>query len=267
MASSDPQHEQSGLDAFLGLLEGCAAARGGALGPLDPVKVRERLHEDDAQWFARGLSEGLLRVDERGYLFSRDPHQTTAWMVEGGAAAWPCWEYLPHAASYVELILGLGFPLTSVRFETPGREHGLDLDLAVVAGDGTVVIVGEAKKTSRELDLLLAAMAQHFAADPGTPVGVTGMAKAAWKLAYRLWATRAPWLWLVGPSDRRAFEVSYERHLTLTARPALPSPSALGVQTGPEFPLMRLAGNLHQSPQAEATDGPASQEMPHGGML
>jgi hypothetical protein len=228
------------LERFVHHLDSWAAARGGALASLDPAKVRDRLHESDAALFNRGMRDGLLRVDERGYLFSSDPHQATAWMVEGGAAAWPCWEYLPHAASYVELIVGLGFPETSVRFETPEREHGLDLDLAVVAADGKVLVVGEAKKTTRELDQLLAAMARHFVADPGRPVGVSGMAKAAWKLSYRLWVTRAPWLWLVGPSERRALSVTYQPSLVLTPCAALPTPETLGLATGDSHPLLRL---------------------------
>jgi hypothetical protein len=71
---------------------------------VDAVKVSQRLHEGDAAWFALGVKGGLLRIGAHAYLYTADPHQTTAWLVEGGAVAWPCWEYLPHAAAYVELI-------------------------------------------------------------------------------------------------------------------------------------------------------------------
>jgi len=60
------------------------------------------------------------------------------------------------------------------------------LDLAVVDGSGGVLIVGEAKKTSKELELLLVAMRKHFDTNPGPPVGVRGAPQASWKLAYRL---------------------------------------------------------------------------------
>lgn len=231
------------LDVFLARLPSFAEARGGRLADLDPRKVAERFHETDAALFNRGLRQGLLRIDSKGYLHSADPRQTTAWMVEGGDRAWPCWEYLPHGAAYVELITVLGFPVTTVRFETPGREHDLDLDLAVVHGDGLVSIVGEAKKTRRELDQLVAAMQQHLAAECGPPVGVSGMAKAAWKLTHRLWATRADWLWLVGPSERRTFAVAYGDSITLSARPSLPTPAAIGLGIGPaEHPAIALPG-------------------------
>jgi hypothetical protein len=87
------------LDGYLQLLVRCASARGGSLAPLDAVKVSQRLHEGDAAWFALGVKGGLLRIGAHAYLYTADPHQTTAWLVEGGAVAWPCWEYLPHAAA------------------------------------------------------------------------------------------------------------------------------------------------------------------------
>jgi hypothetical protein len=81
---------------------------------------------------------------------------------------------------------------------------------------------------------LLKDMTMHFDADPGYPTGVRGQPQAAWKLAYRLWATRAPWLWLFGPSDRRAYRVTYEQTLELTPIPHLPTPSDLGLTYGPK---------------------------------
>lgn len=195
--------------------------------------MSQRLHEGDAAWFALGVKGGLLRIGAHAYLYTADPHQTTAWLVEGGAVAWPCWEYLPHAAAYVELIRAHGFPVNCVLFETPGREHNLDLDLAVVDASGSVQILGEAKKTAKELDTLLAGMTKHFSRNPGPPVGVRGARQAEWKLAYRLWVTRAPWLWLVGPSDRRRFRVSYDGELKLARVKDLPAPAEIGLAEDP----------------------------------
>lgn len=209
---------------YVALLGQLARNRGRRLGPPDPVKLSRRFTEADAALFAAGLDAGLLRIDEKGYLRTKDLRQTTAWLVEG-TPCWPCWEYLPHGAAYVELIVRHGFPSWSVRFETPGTEHGLDADLAVVAADGRVRIMGEAKKESRELDRLLEQLLGFVEQDPGPPRHGDPR-KAAWKLAHRLWLTRAPWLWLVGPDDRRAFAVSYEP-MRIDPRGSLPMPQEL----------------------------------------
>jgi hypothetical protein len=225
------------IAGYLELLTGLAEAKGRTLGPLEDGKVARRLTAHDAELFASGVDLGHLRIDDRGYLLTRDPHQTTAWLVEGNPC-WPCWEYLPHAAAYVELIERHGFPIPAVRFETPGVEHGIDADLAIVDANGSVVVLGEAKKESRELDRLLEQLPAYAAADPGPPT-TREPRRAVRKLAHRLWRTRAPWLWLVGPADRRAFEVSYGP-LTLRGQPSLPNPDdlALGVFDG--HPRIRL---------------------------
>lgn len=212
---------EASITGYLELLSELAEAKGRELGTIHPDKAALRLTDHDAGLFAHGVDRGLLRIDGRGYLLTRDPHQATAWLVEGNPC-WPCWEYLPHAAAYVELIERHGFPIPSVRFETPEAEHSIDADLAIVDPKGRVVVLGEAKKESRELDRLLEQLPTFAALDPGPP-GTREPLRAVCKLAHRLWRTRAPWLWLVGPADRRAFEVSYEP-LTLQARPALPSP-------------------------------------------
>ena len=230
---------EASVDGYLELLAELARAKGRELGPLDPGKAVLRLTDRDAELFALGLARGLLRIDGRGYLLTRDPHQATAWLVQGNPC-WPCWEYLPHAAAYVELIEHHGWPVSAVRFETPGEEHGIDADLAVVDAQGGVLVLGEAKKESRELDRLLEQLPRFAATDPGPPATRDPL-RAVQKLAHRLWRTRAPWLWLVGPADRRAFEVSYEP-LALQSRPSLPSPAQLGVGAFGGHPRMRLPG-------------------------
>jgi hypothetical protein len=67
---------------YLDLLAKLAEAKSRAFGALDPGRAARRLTEHDAQLFARGLDRGLLRIDERGYLVTQDPHQATAWLVE-----------------------------------------------------------------------------------------------------------------------------------------------------------------------------------------
>jgi hypothetical protein len=228
---------EANIAGYLRLLAGLAEAKGRALGPLDAKKVALRLTDHDARLFASGLAEGHLRVDERGYLVTRDPYQATAWLVEGNPC-WPCWEYLPHAASYVELIAQHDFPVGSVRFETPGSEYGIDADLAVVDDQGRVVVLGEAKKESRDLDYLLDQLPTYAADDPGPPT-TREPKRAVRKLAHRLWLTRAPWLWLIGPADRRVFEVSFEP-MVLRRRAALPTAEDLKLGTFDGHPRIRL---------------------------
>lgn len=249
------------VDRYIQLLEDTARSLGRNVKPLRPGQVAARFTEDDAALFEIGLNEGLLRIDGRGYLHSLDPHQTTAWLVEGNPA-WPCWEYLPHAAAYVELITRRGFPLESVRFETPGHEHGLDADLAIVSPQGQVLVLGEAKKESRELDRLLAALTTYSAADPGAPGKDAGGGKAAWKLAHRLWKTAASWLWLVGPGDRRAFSIQY-RPLRLEPTTDLPAPAQLALGAyGDGHPRIQVPVPTPVTESGEPSPGPVDGPPP-----
>jgi hypothetical protein len=106
-------------------------------------------------------------------------------------------------------------------------------------------------------------MAPYFASDPGTPIGVSGMAKAVWNLAYRLWVTRAPWLWLVGPGDRRAFAVSYQPSLVLRPSGALPTPEALGVHRAST--RIRCCGWSETAPYDRPVDAHHQQPPPTQG--
>jgi hypothetical protein len=62
------------------------------------------------------------------------------------------------------------------------------------------------------------------------------------KLADRLSAAQAPWLWLVGPDLRLTFSVQYEPAMTLTASNDLPDAAASGMLPAPALhPSIRLA--------------------------
>jgi hypothetical protein len=52
------------------------------------------------------------------------------------------------------------------------------------------------------------------------------------QLAWRLWTTRAEYLWLIGPSDRRAFTVTYDP-LAIEPILSLPPATDLGLHVGP----------------------------------
>jgi len=170
----------------------------------------------------RGLDEGLLATNGN-YLRTLDPHQGTAWLVEGNPVH-PCWEYLPHMAAYVELIRVAGVPPPLVRFETPDSE--LNLDLGVLTPSGQTVLLGEVKARSAQLDSLLRFLPDFEQADPGraAPVargGPTGSQREAWKLAHQLWVLRPKVLWLVAPDDRRAFILDFRQH-SLSLTPSTP---------------------------------------------
>jgi hypothetical protein len=138
-------------------------------------------------------------------------------------------EYLPQLAAYVELVRRLGYPPGRVLFELPHRS--LQLDLAVLADLGTVAVLGEAKRAAGMLGPLVAAVRNRFSqAPPGEETRRRG--DEARQLAWRLWMTRAPYLWLVGPGIRRAYRCSYAP-LVLETIPSLPSAADLGLTHPP----------------------------------
>lgn len=197
------------VDRLTALLRGCADHVGRAVPDTFELSIEARVSESEAALIMRGLDSGLLAV-EGNYLRTLDRYQSTSWLVEGNPVH-PCWEYLPHAAAYTELILDFGVPPGLVRFETPDSE--LNLDLAVLEPSGRVALLGEAKAQSRQLDNLLQFLPEHQESDPGKPVPVArGGPKAArreaWKLAHQIWALRPALMWPIAPDDRRLFSVT-----------------------------------------------------------
>lgn len=192
------------------LLQACAEHVGRTVPDGFAAAVQARVSESEATLILRGLDTGLLSV-EGNYLRTQDPHQGTAWLVEGNPVH-PCWEYLPHAAAYVELVEVAAVPPALIRFETPDSEF--NLDLAVLTPSGRVALLGEAKAKSSQLDSLLRLLPDYEKSDPGkaAPIargGPTGPRREAWKLAHQLWALRPAVLWLVAPADRRMFALRF----------------------------------------------------------
>ncbi|UMG91673.1 hypothetical protein [Nocardioides sp. TF02-7] len=204
------------VEAYLGRLQGGAARTGRELAPISDRNRAVRLVESDARSVESGFAAGVLTVEDGNRVRTLDPRQGTARLVEGDPAHL-CWERLPQLAAYVDL-LGAGFPPGALRFETPESE--LRLDLAAVDDDGRVLVLGEAKAEPLQL-AKLEALVQTFEGDPGARSCATRDGDAH-RLAHRLWATRAPYLWLVAAGARRAFRVHYGRTLRLTAQEALP---------------------------------------------
>lgn len=225
---------------YLEQMARCAAFLGRQLGPIRPRHVERRLHESEAELVARGLDAGLLEF-EGNYLRSRDPHQHTAWLVEGDPAHL-CWEYLPHMAAYVELVLTFGYPVGAVRFETPDAE--MNLDLAVVDTAGAIMVLGEVKTESRQI-VSLANLLPGFVVDPGKPDpvrrgGPQGARREAWKLAHQLWVSRASWLWLVASGARLAFRVEYDDGLVVSPTDTIPSATELGADLSDAWSRIQL---------------------------
>jgi len=231
--------------AYIDRLQRCAVSLGRELGPIPESHLLARVDEGDAELVERGLTSGLLRI-EGNYVWTQDPYQATAWLVEGNPAR-PCWEYLPHLAAYVELIEDHHYPVNAVRFETPEAE--LNLDIAVLTPDGTVLILGEVKREADQLEAIMGHLTT-IDGDPGKPQpttrgGPTGPLREAWKLAHQLWQTEAPWLWLVASGTRKAYAVRHGDKLVLhpSELPTRETLWPLGVQDG-DLPRLALPAFL-----------------------
>lgn len=186
--------------------------------------IAARLTEHACAAALDGFDRGLVAWRDGTHFDTLDrplPPKGRWWLTEkDGSRHRPCWEFVPQIAAYVELIRDLGFHHHRVLFDTP-PEAG-QLDLAVMGNSGRVVVLGEAKKESRDLDKLLATLGTHAEAAPEFRSGDEPR-----QLAWRLWSTRAEYLWLVGPADRRAFHVS---HAPLRLEPINCLPSAMEMQ-------------------------------------
>jgi hypothetical protein len=160
----------------------------------------------DLELFFLGVEEGLIHLERGGRFNTRD-------------------QYLSQLAAYVELVSALGYPFGRVFFELP--EKALQLDVAVVGDGGDVVVLGEAKRESSMLDRLATGVVERFAS--AAPIDDSKKrGDEVRQLAWRLWTTHAPYLWLVGPGSRQAYACSYEP-LRLERLAALPNARDLGL--------------------------------------
>ena len=102
----------------------------------------------------------------------------------------------------------------------------------IVASDGAVKVLGEAKRALRMLDRLLAEAQERYSReDPGEQ----GRNEAR-QLAWRLWQTRAKYLWFIGPGERRAYRVHHSP-LTFEHLVSLPRAQEIGLA---HIPTQRL---------------------------
>ena len=231
--------------------------------------TRHVVADDDLQRFFVGLEHGCVTLARGGRFNTLDrPTKGGRWGLLSREKAGCRYnaEYLPQIAAYVTAIHELGYPAERVFFELPHR--ALKLDMAIVSDDGAVFVLGEAKRAVSKLDAILAEVRNRYsAADPGEE----GRNEAR-QLAWRLWRTRAPYLWLIGPAERRAYRVRYEP-LEFEALPALPRANEVGLThvpkgrlavpilrprpspniecTGPGLALLAPAGDRERSPRSD----------------
>lgn len=202
-------------------MRGCAARLGRELADVSHRDRAVRLLECNARLVEEAFSDGLLRVAPDGGVRTLDPRQTTTWMVDRGEPAQPRWEVLSQLAAYVELVAA-GYPDGAVRFATSRAELGLDL--AAVNDDGQVVLLGVARSEPLQL-LKLEALVPTF--DVSVLCRRAASGHDPRKIAQQLWATRAPYLWLVAAGTRRLFRVRYDRTIRLSPIKVLPMPDEL----------------------------------------
>lgn len=208
-------------EAYLGRLRGCAARRDQELEEISGRDRSVRLVETDARAVEEGFGEGLLTMAGTGQVQTHDVLQGGCELLAGDPPR-PRWEALPQLAAYVEL-LRLGYPEAAVRFATPEAE--LHLDLAAVSEHGEVLVVGAARAESLLLSKLEALVPTFEGSGPRTVRSSLGC--DAHLVATQLWATRAPYLWLVAAGARRVLRATYGRTITLAPASRLPRPEEL----------------------------------------
>src|SRR5690349_18635482 len=199
------------------------------LGTYAPELIERRIHDEDVAALSDGVDRGLVAWRKPLYFDTLDRPRLPDgrwWLAEkDGETRRPCWEFVPQLAAYVELIRDYAYHPHRVLFDTP--HSALQLDLAVLDDDSRVRVLGEAKKESKALDRLECGLLEHLGEEPDPRRGDEPR-----QLAWRLWRTRAEYLWLVGPGDRRAFRVTYEP-LALEPMEDLPPGPSVGLDSGP----------------------------------
>jgi hypothetical protein len=180
------------------------------LSGLPVVPSANAVDDWDLALFFAGLDCGLVTLHPGGRFDTLDrPDEGGHWGLlskgEGGGSYNA--EYLPQLAAYVEAVLLLGYPEARVKFELPPAS--LQLDLAIYDEAAHVVVLGEAKRDAAMLDKLVAGVEGRYreaAPEPDSKKRGDEVRQLAW----RLWAVRPTFLWLIGPGVRSAFRCSFD---------------------------------------------------------
>ena len=127
-------------------------------------------------------------------------------------------EYLPQIAAYVEAILTLAIRTSVCCLSRPPRH--CRLYLAILNDDGTVRVLGEAKRSTPALSSLRQGAVNRFG--KGTPTNESRRhGDEQRQLAWRLWTVSPEFTWLIGPGHREAFRTELAP-LRLSSLPMLP---------------------------------------------
>ncbi len=205
----------------------------------DVFPTSHTISEDDLRLFFLGLENGTVTLSRGARFNTLDrPRAGGRWGLlsrEKTGCRYNA-EYLSQISAYTEAIHELGYPSERVLFELP--HAALKLDLAILDDDKAVVVLGEAKRSLFMLDRIVTEIQEQYGTeDPGEQ----GRNEAR-QLAWRLWRTRAPYLWFIGPGERRAYRMRYAP-LAFEALPSLPRAEGLGLAHRPErclaVPILR----------------------------
>ncbi len=157
------------------------------------------------------------------------------WALLSRSAEGGCFnaEYVPQIAAYVEAILDLGYPHERVLFELPAKS--LQLDLAILDDDGSVRVLGEAKRSTPALSTLRRGVVGRFS-DKAPAVEPKRRGDEQRQLAWRLWTVGPEITWLIGPGHREAFQTALAP-LRLSSLPQRPPARHLNLEHRPEHQL------------------------------
>lgn len=222
-------------ERFLQLLEQASeelfSSNRGMMGSPNLLATKNVIDNGDVELFFEGIDARIIRMSPGGKFNTFDrPTASGRWSLlsrskEGG---WYNAEYLPQLAAYVDAILRLGYSKDRVFFELP--PESLQLDLAILDDTGTVVVLGEAKRSADMLPKLIVSMAARFAtAIPGDETRKRG--DEGRQLAWRLWTARPRYCWMIAPGQRLAYACDFP--LNLDPIGSLPRAEDLGLAERP----------------------------------
>lgn len=174
------------------------------------VDKSNRLSEEDAEDFLRAWDTGLLSHKGRGLYIVGTTRVHEQFFWTGSKTASPrtftLWmEPIISMGAIARLHLDHRWPASYLAAQSPDWAY----DIIAIRADGATAIVGEVKKTRREVDDLFDLMMQ-FGANPDAALPASGKSRNAFKKVMSLRKFPAPLLWLIGTSRyEMVFHVRY----------------------------------------------------------
>lgn len=171
-----------------------------------------RVSEADARYFLLAWRAGLIEHEGRGIYRAAMSSTGEQFFWEGPKAAKPrpftLWlEPVITVAALARLHFDFGWPKDLIGCQSP--DWAFDL-VASLPDQFSEHIAGEVKRSSKEVDDLIAYMVGYGANPSATEPLESGKQRNAFKKVVALRKRRAPIFWAVGPDgDSRAFRVRY----------------------------------------------------------